>query len=343
MSIEEKVAKLRTKNIQNKGQAVPDQYQGVTKERITDVLTCLDLANNSELIDTVFALLDDKSNSWFPAAEKKGLKFCHGASTAHIGCHVGILQRGKGKLDREGRDYWIKPLRDLGGIEFVTHMNGEFVDGHPVAKSSGSSYRLNAELVAILKAPEDKWNGMLESWSAEDVERQRLAFQAQAAAETKKRIETGHSSLIKASVDIFTPHFLPGYEVIYVDDGDGDRVTDQQKEDLARAGIELTLGDAMPDVLLWHPEEDSLWVIEAVTSDGEVDNHKVRQMCKLARRSNKSSIGFTTTYRTYREAAIRQSKNKNIAIDSYIWVEEDPSRHLLVESSNGELKKHDLD
>jgi hypothetical protein len=31
----------------------------------------------------------------------------------------------------------------------------------------------------------------------------------------------------------------------------------------------------MPDVLLWNPGTNELWVIEAATSDGEVDAHKV--------------------------------------------------------------------
>jgi hypothetical protein len=342
MTIDDKVRELRKTNIKKMGQAVPAQHQGVTKERITAVLERLDLANNMELIDTVFALLDDNLASWFPAAAKKGLKFCHGASTAHIGCHVGILQRNRGKLDREGRDFWIKPLRDLGGIELVHHLNGEFVDGHPIAKSSNSSYRLNPELVAILKAPDEQWEEMIDSWCSDDEERQRLAFQAQAVAETEKRIETGHSALIKASVEIFATHFLGAYEVIYVDDGDGDRITKEQRENLAKAGIELTLVDAMPDVLLWNPVEDSLWVIEAVTSDGEVDNHKVRQIMSLAERCNKSSVGFTTTYRSWKEAATRQKKNRNIAIGTYIWIEDDPTRHQLVESSTSALKVHSL-
>ena len=32
----------------------------------------------------------------------------------------------------------------------------------------------------------------------------------------------------------------------------------------AKAGIQLRLEDGMPDVLLWNPQTDRLWVIEAV-------------------------------------------------------------------------------
>jgi len=332
MSIDDKFAKLREENIERLGYSAPEGYQGVTKEKIKSVLERLDLGDNNELVDAVFALMDDELNSFFKKAAEVGMKFSHGASTAQIACHVGILQRGGRRLDREGRDYWIKPLRQLGGIEAVTLVDGKFVDGHTTAKSSNSSYRLNTQLKEILKAPDGQWQDLLELWSNEDTERARIAFQAQAAGAAKARMETGHSALINASTDTYAKHFLRGYEVIYVDDGDGDRITEEQRKALERAGVTITLEDGMPDVLLWNPNDDSLWVIEAVTSDGEVDPHKVTQLSRLADRCGKSRIGFTTTYRTWKEAATRQQRHKNIAIDTYIWIEEDPSRQLLVEA-----------
>lgn len=338
MSIETRIAKIREENIKKFGQPVPNSYQGVSKEKIKLVLTKLDLGENIDLTDAVFALLDDQSDSFFTKAADKGMKVSHGASTAHIACHVGILQRGRSKLDREGRDYWIKPLRQLGGIETITLVDGEFVEGHIKAKSSNSSYRLNSELVKILKAPENEWLPMLEFWNRQDTERSRLAFQARAAEAARNRTESGHSALIKSSIETYSTHFLEEYQVIYVDDGDGDRITIEQKEILERAGVTITLEDGMPDVLLWNQRDDSLWVIEAVTSDGEVDPHKVTQLSRLAKRCGKSGVGFTTTYRTWKDAAGRQQKNKNIAIDTYIWIEEDPSRQLMVESSKTSSK-----
>ncbi|MCB1529707.1 MAG: hypothetical protein H6853_03690 [Rhodospirillales bacterium] len=115
----------------------PDEFQGVSKDRIRDVLTYLHLGTNADLVDGVFALLDDQTDSWFPKPPKDA-KITDGATTAHLGCHIGILQRGGMKLDREGRDYWIKPLRELGGIEAITLMDGEFISGHVKAKSPNS-------------------------------------------------------------------------------------------------------------------------------------------------------------------------------------------------------------
>ncbi len=81
--------------------------------------------------------------------------------------------------------------------------------------------------------------------------KERLLLQAELAEKARKLADNSHSNLISACQDVYVPRFLPGYQVIYIDDGDGDRVTDAQKEALAVVGLSLTLSDAMPDVLLW--------------------------------------------------------------------------------------------
>ncbi|MFT4064856.1 BsuBI/PstI family type II restriction endonuclease [Paraburkholderia sp.] len=331
MALHDDVARLRDARTQGGGAAVPASLQGVTKEKIRQVLGRLDLSNNADLVDGVFALLDDQTDSWFSKAPA-GTKFCHGASTAHLACHIGIIQRGHGKLDREGRDYWIKPLRELGGIEPILLHGNEFIFGHVVAKSPNSSYRLTEDFKAILQAPDDQWPGMLAAWAQLDAARRRREFQAAMAEASRQLVDTGHSDLIRASIDHYATRFLPGFEVVYVDDGDGDRITNQDREVLSRAGIELWLGDAMPDVLLWNPATDRLWVIEAVTSDGEVDLHKVNQLRTLAARCGKAGIDFTTAYPTWKEVAARQGAQGNVAVGSYIWIQSDPAKHFWVGS-----------
>jgi len=88
----------------------------------------------------------------------------------------------------------------------------------------------------------------------------------------------------------------------------------------------------MPDVLLWNRDTNNLWVIEAVTSDGEVDEQKISNLRKFAEKHGKMGIGFTTVYRSWRDTAARQGKYKNIAPGSYVWILEDPSKHFLAES-----------
>lgn len=326
MALEDRVEALR----KERGGKVSENLQGVTKERIRAVLAGIDLGGNADIIDAVFALLDDETPSWF-AKPPKGGSFSDGATTAHVACHVGILQRGARKMDREGRDYWLKPLRELGGIEAITLHKGEFIAGHVKAKSPNSAYRLEEGFVAVLRAPEAEWKVMLADWASQDAARERRAFQAEMAEAAKTLVDSSHADLIAASVEHYVPRFLPGFEVLYVDDADGDRISEAEKAAMKNAGVTLTLDDAMPDALLWNPETDWLWVIEAVTSDGEVDLHKVTQMTRLAERCGKAGVGFTTTYRTWKEAAARQGAHGNIAVGSHIWIQGDPAKVLKVE------------
>ncbi|MFD2165167.1 BsuBI/PstI family type II restriction endonuclease [Thalassotalea euphylliae] len=321
----------RKKCIADGNEILPGDYNGVTIEKIKNVLTKIDRCTQN-MIEGVFALMSTEPN-WFNKAAKNGYQFRDGATTAHIGTHVGILQRGnRDKLDREGRDYWLKPLWEIGAIEkvYFNSKDSLFISGHPKAKSPNSAYRLSDEFISILEAKDGLWQEMAESWIQEDVLRERLKLQAEQAEEAKKSVESAHTVLIKASHQVYAKRFLRGYEVVYIDDGDGDRVTEDQKVILSKAGLLLKLGDAMPDVLLWNPDTDHLWVIEAVTSDGEVDNHKKVSLIEFAERNKKAGVGFTTTYPTWKKAAERQSQLKNLADDTYMWIQEDPSRNLHI-------------
>lgn len=314
-----------------------DSLQGVSKARIQQALEFIG-RGSSDQVDVVFALLDT-TPSWFPTAAKLGFKFHDGASTAHLGCHVGILQRGKGKLDREGRDYWLKPLWELGAVEQVYFTGEAFIDGWPIAKAPTGGYRLSASFLEILKSPEEEWRKKLTAWASADATRSRLKLQAELAATAKASVDSSHEILIKASVEEYAPRFLQGYELVYVDAFDGDRVDAEDRERLKRAGLEIKLEDSMPDALLWNPKTDWLWVIEAVTSDGEVDLHKVEGIQKIAARSGKKGVGLTTAYMTWKDAAQRQGKLKNLAPGTCLWIHEDGSKQFKIETfkAPGEL------
>lgn len=70
---------------------------------------------------------------------------------------------------------------------------------------------------------------------------------------------------------------------------------------------------------------------QGVTSDGEVDRHKVEQLTLLSNRSGFVEIGFTTAYRTWKDAAVRQGRHKNLATDTWVWIAEDAGKHFLAQ------------
>ena len=166
----------------------------------------------------------------------------------------------------------------------------------------------------------------------EDVTRARLKVQADLAKAAAAGVEPPRKNLIAAVIEVYGPRFLPAFEVLYVDAGDGDRVMNEDTAALRRAGLDIELGDSMPDVLLWNQNTDALWVIEAVTSDGEVDLHKLENLTRFARRHAKKRLGFTTAYASWKEAAARQGKHKNIAPGTRIWIQEDGAKQFTVET-----------
>ncbi len=171
---------------------------------------------------------------------------------------------------------------------------GDFLRGHPVPKSRNSAYRIAPAFLEILRASDGERPALLKAWASEDATRARLQVQATLAAATRTKVGTPHMELITAAAQVYVPNFLPGFEVLYIDATDGQRVTAEQEQALKKAGVTIQLGDSMPDILLWNPNTDKLWVVEAVTTDDEVDLHKVENLTRLAERSGKKGIGFTT-------------------------------------------------
>lgn len=305
---------------------------GIPRDKIELVLERIGRGGNRNQVSVVGALLDDELPNGYLAVQETH-SFSAGASTSHIFCHAGILQHGEKKIDRENRDYFIKPLTELGIVEPV-YLNSEtksFVPGHPIPKSPNNCYRLTEEFRSLLRLPDKDLEEALERWVSEDATRERAMLQA-AAADRMAQTEGSHANLVRAALEFYAPEFLPGYMEVYTDLADGDRISEEQLEALRAAGLEPSLGDPSPDALLWNEDQDSFWVIEAVTSDGEVDLAKVGAVQRMiARRGRPVRVGFTTAYRTWRDAGSRQERVKNLAPGTYVWVQSDAGRQLRVQ------------
>jgi BsuBI/PstI restriction endonuclease domain len=336
MGLEEDVRAMRKAALDEGTELLANQLQGVTRERIVAVLGHVDRAQEA-MVDTVLVLLDDQRNTWW-AKMPDGTKICHGATTAHIGAYIGILKRGKAqKHDREQvRDYWVKPLIDVGAVEAVQVLKGsrEIVPGHPITRSALSGYRLTSGFVELLKTPEDRLEEAVEAWGNEDSKRERLAFQADVASSAAEETDNPHERLVVACRDHYAPQFLPGFRALFVDVSDGDYLSHDDRVRLSGAGLDLGLDDPKPDLLLWNPTTDAVWIVEAVKSDGEVNEYKAKRFREWALRYGKSAVGFTTAYLTWKDAANRQSRERNIAVETYIWILEDGSKHYLAETFN---------
>lgn len=311
------------------GFAFEESYQGVTIEDIENVLKKLN-QYSSDKRDAIWCLL----NTTFPSPFSNATNYsiADGASIAQIGCYVGILMRHSGKLDREGRDYWVKPLIDeIAAIERVTFSDGIFVPGHLKAKSPYSAYRLTDAFKQLLfSLGNENFEEKLNEYIGNVDQRLKVFADLENAARETVGM-SGHKRLIQDSITVYAQTFLPGYIPLFTDSADGDRVTAEERTALDQYGIVFgSIDDVWPDAILYHPDEQKLWFIEAVTSDGEADIHKVEGLKTICSNSGKIYGGTTTTYETWKCLASRQQSENNLAPDTYVWIRECPNKHFKV-------------
>ena len=86
-----------------------------------------------------------------------------------------------------------------------------------------------------------------------------------------------HNTLQVAIIEDFGPRFAPGAMVLYVGDTAKKHVIYDQ-EQLAQVGVPITEHDKLPDVVLFDPAKNWLFLIEAVTSHGPVSPKRHREI-----------------------------------------------------------------
>lgn len=314
--------------IKAEGYIPKEIYQNLDIKIIEKLLKKLDRYSD-DMLDVIYCLSNNELPNLFSKLNSS-IPISSGASVSHIGAYIGILIRGKNKLDREGRDYWIKPLVEIGILEPITLTNGTFVIGHTKAKSPNSSYRLSNEFINLIQTITDEnFDSKVTEWINASNERNRLMITVNKNNSTIN--DNSHKQLIEDSINLYANHYLPNYICIFKDADNGDRITKEERYLLEKYKISFGhLDDVWPDVILYNPNDDSLWFIEAVTSDGEVDKHKLKGFKRICANSSKKFGGCTTTYFTFKRYYERQQSQNNISKNSHVWIKEFPENHIYM-------------
>ena len=91
-----------------------------------------------------------------------------------------------------------------------------------------------------------------------------------------------HNKLQVAVVEEFGPRFAPGANLLYIGDTAEKHVVFDAHE-LSKLNVPVTEHDKLPDIILYWPERNWLFLIEAVTSHGPVSpkrHHEIEAMLK---------------------------------------------------------------
>lgn len=132
-----------------------------------------------------------------------------------------------------------------------------------------------------------------------------------------------HSELIKKVIEEFCPRFVPGGQIIYVGDT-GSKWGYFDKLKLEKLEVNVGSHGKMPDVVIYNPKKNWLFLIEAVTSHGPVDSKRRIELEKLFK-SAKAGLVYVTAFSTRTEMARYLVE---LSWETEVWVGEAPS-HLI--------------
>lgn len=317
--------------------------EAMRRKRIRRLLTELNLYTDQRAA-VLAVLTDDAIPHHHPALAAKGLPLGACGTTKQVFKHaIKYLSTSASALDREGRDFHVAPLRRPGHlIERVQipaaperEKSGRLiVEGWPKAKSQFSGHRVTEETRRMLFAPSDQeFEDLLKRFLSADAMRKRQARAADASSRVAS--DSPHAMLIRAVRDAQIEELGDqggAYVCIYIDDTDGDRVTDEEAVELKKRGLTFGGNWRYPDALLVDDNAREVWIVEAVTSDGEIDENRAEDFSQAFQERGWRVVGFTTAYRTYGDMVRRQAAVKNLAFGSNVWIAEDGGKFLSVGS-----------
>ena len=88
------------------------------------------------------------------------------------------------------------------------------------------------------------------------------------------------SELVKAIIEKFCERFAPGGDLLYVGDTGHDAAV-FDAHGLEKLGMRPALQVRMPDVVVHHGDKDWLFLVEAVSSHGCVNEERRRELLRL--------------------------------------------------------------
>jgi len=151
----------------------------------------------------------------------------------------------------------------------------------------------------------------------------------EAADGVKIKMKSGkHCRLIKALIEKFIPHFVPGSKVLYVS-GIAEKWGYFDETGLAVHNVKLEMNGKIPDVIIHYPAKNRILVVEAGTSHGPVNAKRRDELAKLFV-SCSAGVVYMTIFPT--QADMRPYVG-DISWETVVWFADAPT-HLLHYNGN---------
>lgn len=211
------------------------------------------------------------------------------------------------------------------------YVNAALVERYaPKTNSPKYSYRLTEEFLAVLqniggskkvlKSFKENHQSLIEIYaSKKEMEKMPVRINGEDFSFSAGE----HNQLQKAIIEEFAPRFAHNSECLYVGDTTQKDLV-KQVERLEELGFSITLHDKMPDVVLYCPDKDWLYFIEAFTSIGPMDPKRILEISEMTKNVKAGKIFVTAflDFKTYK------SHSQELAWETEVWIAEMPE-HMI--------------
>jgi BsuBI/PstI restriction endonuclease domain/BsuBI/PstI restriction endonuclease HTH domain len=155
---------------------------------------------------------------------------------------------------------------------------------------------------------------------------------------TTRHLEPGETSVIlKGVIEMWAPKRLKDPVVLTISEP-GDKMYTADTATIQRLGLAIDQTTLLPDALLVDVAVNPpvFWVIEAVATDGPIDEDRKRALLKWAteQRIPADACQFLTAFGS-RNAAAAKRRLKDLAAGTYAWYADEPDRELAWYELNG--------
>lgn len=138
----------------------------------------------------------------------------------------------------------------------------------------------------------------------------------------------GQNVLLAAMVHEFCPRFIPGGKVLYIGDADGGTPV-HDTEALEVLGISLDQHGKLPDLVVYQPEQDWLFLMEAASSHGPVDAKRHAELKTLFAGTDAGLVYVSC----FPDRAVMRTYLADLAWETEAWVASDPDHMVHLNGS----------
>lgn len=293
--------------------------------------------------EVLVLLSDDHSPHPMPRLADMGYSISAGASTRMLFDAAARNLGRSGRIDRELRDDVFPVLITVGLLEkFHVNSREDFersgnllvVGEHPVAKSPNSGYVLQPDARnLLLEVKAGDWPSARDAWLKQSQSRRQQILRKTASNELERAAPASqHTVLIEQCIVALQNSVASEFQLIFIDDADGERIQERWREHLEDLALMPDLASRWPDAILVNSPQRAVWFIDAVTSDGEIDEQRAQDLRLWAEQKGYQVAGMTTAYASWKRAGSRQASRGNLAVGTTIWIAEDGGKLLYVSS-----------